>query len=80
MPTIRYATLGDDIIMIVLRTLRNLHEKQLLCKDGTIEGEHLQCILQEANILKDVKGTQEAMEDVRGAVSGGEGDDGGHQH
>jgi len=50
----------------VRRTLRDLHDKLLLCKDGTIEGEDFNSILQEANqILKDVKGTQEAMEDAK---------------
>ena len=48
----------------VRRTLRDLHDKLLHSKDGAAEDFNL--ILQEATqILKDVKGTQEAMEDAK---------------
>ena len=68
----------------VRRTLRDLHDKLLQCKDGYVSksfeieclifllslfyrnGEDFSNILTEANqILKDVKGTQEAMEDAK---------------
>ena len=48
----------------VRRTLRDLHDKLINRKDG--EGDNFNLILMEAEqILKDVKGTQEAMEDAK---------------